>query len=196
MGLDFDQLFPGRFLKAGMFQGRDVTLTISEIKVETLEGEKGKEVRGILSFREKPQQLVLNKTNGLCLRGMFGRDTEKWIGKRITFFPAPIDFGDAEIAIRVRGSPDLPAPMEVEIKLARKKPKKMRMEKTGQQQRPANGAAKGGQQRAAPVAQHSAPSGPPEPPPSFDEPPADFVLPGQDGYDPATGEVADGVPHS
>ena len=128
--MDFDKLFPNRFLKAGHFEGKDVTLTLADVKVEELEGDKGKEMRGIISFKETPKQLVLNKTNGLCLRGMFGRNTDQWLGKRVTFFPAPIDFGDAEIAIRVRGSPDLAADMDVEIKLARKKPKMMKMAKT------------------------------------------------------------------
>lgn len=134
MGLDFDQLFPARFLKAGELRGRDVTLTITSVEIETLEGDGGKKVKGILSFKGTPKQLVLNKTNGLCIRGMFGRDTSNWVGKRVTFFPAPISFGDSDIAIRVRGSPDIEKAMDVEIKLARKKPKTMRMEKTGQAQ--------------------------------------------------------------
>lgn len=163
-GLDFDQLFPNRFLKAGMFAGRDVTLTIKEIAVEELVGDKGSEMKGIIKFAEKPQQLVLNKTNGLCLRAMFGRDTGAWVGKRVTFYPAPIDFGDAEIAIRVRGSPDLPANMEIEIKLARKKARKVVMLRTGQ--------------KAANVAKPSAPPPPPEPDQHADaEPPPDDVPP-------------------
>jgi hypothetical protein len=143
MGLDFDQLFPNRFLKAGEFKGKDVTLTIAGVEIEELEGDKGKQTRGIIAFRETKKALVLNKTNGLCLRGMFGRDTGGWVGKRVTFFPAPIDFGDAEIAIRVRGSPDIPKTMEIEIKLARKKARKVTMQKTGPAQAPtkANGRA-------------------------------------------------------
>lgn len=131
MGLDFDQLFPGKYLKAGDFQGRDVVLTITAIALEELEGERGKQTKGIISFKETPKQLVLNKTNGLCLRGMFGRDTAHWVGKRVCLFPAPIDFQDAEICIRVRGSPDLEKDMDIEIKLARKKPRTVRMAKTG-----------------------------------------------------------------
>jgi hypothetical protein len=131
MAFDFDQLFPNRFLKAGELRGKDVTLTISNVSLEELDGDKGKQVKGVVSFKETPKSLVLNKTNGLCLKGMFGRDVGAWFGKRVTIFPAPIDFGDAEIAIRVRGSPDIEKDLDVEIKLARKKPRTVRMLKTG-----------------------------------------------------------------
>jgi len=36
-------LYPGRFLKADLFKGRKVTLTIKNIDIEELQGEKGKE---------------------------------------------------------------------------------------------------------------------------------------------------------
>jgi hypothetical protein len=131
MGLDFDKLFPNRFLKAGEFDGKDVTLKIAGIIQEELEGSKGKQVKAILSFERTPKQLVLNKTNGLCLKGMWGRDTGNWIGKRVTFYPAAIQFEDNDLAIRVRGSPDIDRDMQIEIKLARKKPKAVTMVKTG-----------------------------------------------------------------
>lgn len=168
MGLDFDELYPARFLKAGEFKNRDVTLTITKVFIEELDGDGGKRVRGIIAFKETKRQLVLNKTNGLCLRGMFGRDTGAWIGRRITLFPAPIDFGDAEIAIRVRGSPDIEADIPVEIKLARKKPRTMVMKRTGP-------SKKGATPKPAPA---QAPVPPPEPEAEPD-------------FDPDTGEVDD-----
>lgn len=177
MGLDFDQLFPNRFLKAGEFQGRDVTLKIKGVKIETLQGDKGEEVKGILSFEATTKQLVLNKTNGLCLKALFGRDTSAWIGKRVTFWPAPIDFGDAEIAIRVRGSPDIPADVEFELKLARKKARKVKLVRTGQK---------------PPVGQQQTAKAPATPPPadSVQDPAlAAEPNPFADQMNPETGEV-------
>lgn len=118
-------------MKAGEFKGRDVTLTISSVALEELEGSKGKQVKGIVGFKGTQKQWVLNKTNGLCLRGMFGRNTDDWIGKRVTLYPAAIQFEDADICIRVRGSPDIAETMQLEIRLARKKPRAMTMQKTG-----------------------------------------------------------------
>lgn len=119
--MDFDELFPNRFLKAGQFQGRDVTLTIAGIKLEELEGDKGKETKAILSFEKTPKQLVLNKTNATCIKAMFGRQTDEWIGKRVTFFPKDEAFGDTEMCIRVRGSPDISALIRLDTKIGRRK---------------------------------------------------------------------------
>lgn len=112
--------------------GKDLTLTVAGVVLEELEGDKKKETKGLVAFKETPKSLVLNKTNGLCIRAMFGRETNEWVGKRITFYPAAIDFGDADIAIRVRGSPDLAADMEFELKLPRKKGRAMKLMRTGQ----------------------------------------------------------------
>jgi len=129
--MDFDKLFPGRFMKATDFNGKDVTLTISGVVVEELEGERKKEVKGLISFKETTKALVLNKTNGLCLKAMFGRETDAWVGKRVTLWPAPIQFEDNDIAIRVRGSPDIAAPVTFTLKLAKKKPREVTLAKTG-----------------------------------------------------------------
>ena len=125
--MDFDALFPGRFLKAGEFQGKAVTLTIAAVKVEDLEGDNGSKTKGIVSFAESKRQLVLNRTNGECIKAMFGRNTDDWIGKRVTLYPAPYE---GDIAIRVKGSPDIEKSLTVEIKLPRKRPYNVTLEKT------------------------------------------------------------------
>lgn len=129
MGLDYDELFPGRFLKAGEFQGRDVTLTIAGIETESLPQDKGGErVRGIISFKETPKKLVLNRTNGECFKALWGRATDEWIGHKVTLYPAEYQ---GDVAIRVKGSPDISEPVDTEIKLPRKRPFMMKMIPTG-----------------------------------------------------------------
>jgi hypothetical protein len=131
-GIDFDQLFPGRFLKAGDFQGKDVTLTISAIDLEELPSQTGgTKVKGILTFHNVKKKLVLNRTNGECLKAMFGRDTGEWIGKRITLYPAHIEYEGSDLAIRVRGSPDLKADLPFQLQMPRRKPVTVTMVKTG-----------------------------------------------------------------
>jgi hypothetical protein len=135
MGLSYDELFPGRFLKASVFKGRDVTLTIRDVRIEELPSETGgTKVKGIIAFEGKKLELVLNRTNGEALKAMWGRDTGDWIGKRVTLYPAMFN---GEPCIRVRGSPDLPAPLDFELKLPRKRPQKTRLLVTGK----ANGKA-------------------------------------------------------
>jgi hypothetical protein len=58
---------------------------------------------------------------------MFGRETDEWVGKRITLYPTT--FND-EPCIRVKGSPDIEADLSFELKLPRKAPKATRLVKT------------------------------------------------------------------
>lgn len=129
--VDFDELYPGRFLKAGTLRGKKVTLEIASVETEPLPDDRGKDrVRGVVSFRGKQMQLVLNKTNGLCLKAMFGRKVQDWVGKRITLFPTT--YG-ADECIRIWGSPELSENMTVEIALPRKKPFQMTMHAAGRE---------------------------------------------------------------
>lgn len=120
---NFDELYPGRFLKAGHLKDRKVTVTISDVALEELEGEKGPEQKAIISMAGKKMQLVLCKLNGLCIKAMFGPSISAWIGKRVTLWPtdtiAPMRRGEA--CIRVWGSPDLDRDMTIPIQLPKRK---------------------------------------------------------------------------
>lgn len=124
----FDQLYPGRFLRAGQFLGKQVTLTIKAVYLDDLQGDKGVERKAILSFAETPAELVLCKLNGVCLAAMFGKAVPEWVGKRVTFWPTdtlmpmPTAKGDDRICIRVWGSPHLERDMNVEFASPRRKP--------------------------------------------------------------------------
>jgi hypothetical protein len=48
--VDWDQLYPGRFIKTGDLLGKNVTLKIASIDLDELEGETGKKVKGVISF--------------------------------------------------------------------------------------------------------------------------------------------------
>lgn len=122
----YDQLYPGRFLKAGQFEGRQVTLTIKDVDLNELEGDDGKKLKAIVSFQETELQLVAAKTNGICIKAMFGDKLADWIGKRVTLFPST---WNGEPAIRVWGSPDIEKDINVSVQLPRRKPIPMVMHK-------------------------------------------------------------------
>lgn len=128
----FDELYPGRFLKAGLLQGKQVTITISDVDTEELEGDDGKKLKAIISFKETPMKLVACKTNGICLKLMFGPNLDNWIGKRVTLFPS---LWNGEDCIRVWGSPDIDADMEATIQLPRRKPIKMKLHRVEKAQK-------------------------------------------------------------
>lgn len=132
--LDFDQLYPGRFIKAGEFNGQDVTLTITDVKIEELPSDKGgTQMKGIIMFSQTKKQFVLNRTNGECLKAMFGRTVKPdWIGKRVTLYPKTIEVdGESQLAIRVKGSPDIEQPVTFELKLPRRRAVSLTMQVTG-----------------------------------------------------------------
>jgi hypothetical protein len=120
----FDDLYPSRFLKAGNFDGKRVTLTVKDYNREMLEGDDGVKSKAIIAFEETDRQLVACKTNGICMREMFGVDLAQWVGKRVILFPS---IWNGEPCIRVWGSPDIEKPMALEVKLPRRKPFKMTM---------------------------------------------------------------------
>ena len=134
MGLTYDQLFPSRFIKAGEFNGKPVTLTITGVEMDDLEKDDGTQhAAAIVSFKETKRQWVLIKTNAQCLVAMWGPDTDAWIGKRVTLFPERDASGlsDSGLCIRVKGSPDIPGPITATIKLPRRKPTARKLIKTG-----------------------------------------------------------------
>ncbi len=117
---NFDQLYAGRFLKAGELLGKKPTLTIDEVYLEKLRGEDGSDkFKAIITFKGKDKALVACKTNGLCLKAMFGKMIADWEGKRVTIME---DTWNSEPCIRIWGSPDIPEDMEVEIALPRRRP--------------------------------------------------------------------------
>jgi hypothetical protein len=124
--IDWDELYPGRFLKASDFKGKNVTLKIKEVNLEELVGDKGAQVKGVVSFEKTEKQLALNKTNGICMRDMFGKKVQEWVGKRVTLFAS---VWNGEECIRVFGSPDIAETREITVQLPRKRPIAMTMHK-------------------------------------------------------------------
>ncbi len=133
----FDRLYPGRFLKAGLLMDKAVTLTIDKVFIETMPDEKngGERDRGIVAFKETPMQLALNRTNGECLKAMFGKKPKQWTGKKVTFVPEMAKFGKDDVdAIRIKGSPDITQSITIEIKMPKRKPQVRTLVPTGKTQ--------------------------------------------------------------
>lgn len=127
--MDYALMFPGRFLKAADFLGKTVTLTIKAVRVEELPQDGGgNKVKGIVGFAETKKELVLNRTNAECFRTLWGRETDAWMGQKVSLYPA---VWNGEPAIRVKGAPHLTEPVSVEIKLPKRKPIHMTLHPTG-----------------------------------------------------------------
>lgn len=111
MTITFDDLYPGRFLKAGNVPNGKATYTITAVIRDQIEGEKGVEDKVVMSFEEIAMQLVLPKVNAVAIRAMFGSNVQDWIGKRLTLYTTteimPFPKRRDDPCIRVFGSPDI-----------------------------------------------------------------------------------------
>lgn len=124
--------FQNDYLAAVEFNGKHPTLTISGVKVVSLEDERGqKKGRPVVFFREVKRGWVLCKTTATCLAQMFTPETAAWDGKRVTLYSTEVQVGkERKPGIRVLGSPDIAKPISFDLKLPRKKPIRMTLKPT------------------------------------------------------------------
>jgi len=118
-----DQLFPGEYVKAGEFNGKPVTLTIKEVARKPIsDGLGGEEPAVVATFEDTEKKLILNKTNAVCLRAMFGEDSDEWAGHAVTLHPVNDESGlsDSGHCIRVKGSPELDKQVKFQARLGRR----------------------------------------------------------------------------
>jgi hypothetical protein len=126
--VNINDMFESRFIRPSDLDGKDWTLTIANVRRETLPSRYGAErLRPIMAFAGARKELVLNRTNVTCLAAMWGEESDAWVGKRVTLHP--VDY-EGKLAIRVRGSPDLAGPVDVRLILPKKRPFTMRMQVT------------------------------------------------------------------
>lgn len=106
-----DLMFPNRYLKAANLEGKDVTLTIADVRMEKLKRVDGtSDNKPIVYFEEMKTRtgddakvLVLGKTTAMQVAASHGKKTQGWKGKRITLYPAKVQaFGKTTDAIRIR----------------------------------------------------------------------------------------------
>jgi CRISPR/Cas system CSM-associated protein Csm3 (group 7 of RAMP superfamily) len=85
--------------------GKDLILTIKEIKDEMVTGDKGaKEECVICYFAENQKPMILNRTNCKAIEKAYQTPfVEEWKGKQIQIYVAKVPaFGDMVDALRVR----------------------------------------------------------------------------------------------
>jgi len=140
---DYGIGFLGIYLMAAELVGKTFTGTIKAVVLEKVESlkktgddEEGGKLRDrwIVYFKESKsgRGWLLNRTNAECIKAMWGRETENWLGHKITLFTQQVKVGlKMEPGIRVKGSPELEKPLQVEIKLPKRKAVMMTLNPTG-----------------------------------------------------------------
>lgn len=124
----YDELHPGRFLKAGELKGKKWTLTVESFDLREIDGE----TKGTIAFKETPKLFTVNVINKKCLRAMFGDDPQTVVGKRVTIYPDKVKEAGSmqgDPCIRIYGSPDIAHAIDVVIHLRKRRPYTMTMHK-------------------------------------------------------------------
>jgi hypothetical protein len=100
--MNINDAFKSNYLKAGDLEG-DTVFTIDHVAMEELGQGKQKETKAVVYFRETDKGLVVNVTNKNTIVGLYGADTDGWIGQTLTLFATEVEFaGEQVLAIRVR----------------------------------------------------------------------------------------------
>ena len=97
--MNIHQAYPKVFLTAEGFA--EQTLTIKGVAMEPL----GDVQKPVLRFKEIATGFVINKLCGGILAKLFGPDTDRWTGRRVTLYPTTTDFRGRQVpAIRVKAA--------------------------------------------------------------------------------------------
>ncbi len=89
--------------------GKDMVLTIQELKPEEIIGTNGKKEKGfVCHFVENQKPMILNKTNCKIIEKIYSTPfIEEWVGKKIQIFSSQVAaFGTTTDALRIR--PQIP----------------------------------------------------------------------------------------
>ncbi len=99
---NINDAFPSNYLKSADLKGRVAKLKIDRVVFEQI----GTDNKLIMYFQGKDKGMVLNKTNGLTIAGVFGDDYDSWTGAEIEIFSMKVDFqGRMVDGLRVRVPP-------------------------------------------------------------------------------------------
>lgn len=96
--MNVKNMFPSGWLKAGDVPA-DITLTIGAIELE----EVADEMKPVMRFTDHEKALVINRTNADVIAGLYGDNTNEWIGKKITVGAEPVKYkNQTMMGVRVR----------------------------------------------------------------------------------------------
>lgn len=92
------------YLVGEELNGKEVKVTINEVKVELLQNVKGKEKKPVASFKGTDRKLVLNVTNMKSIAKVLGTSfIEDWANKEIILIPVKGRFfGEEQEVIRIK----------------------------------------------------------------------------------------------
>lgn len=80
--MNIENVYPSRYMNAASLE-KEVDLTFNSLVIETMPDGQEKLVA---YFNEIEKGLVINKTNLLTIDQLYGSETDRWLGKKISLF--------------------------------------------------------------------------------------------------------------
>ncbi len=107
--MKLDQMFPKKYASGADLQGKDVSLTITQVRTERMRPHPNakEEAKYVVYFAEATKGVILSRTlaNQIDDAVNGDGDTDNWTGKRVTLYPKPMRVaGRDRIAIRARAA--------------------------------------------------------------------------------------------
>lgn len=126
--MNADLLTIGKYITAESVDP-PLTFTIKDAARDDMDGAKGKEKKGMVSFSETDKRWVLNVTNKDILKSLWGKETKAWNGKRVQLHAVNVRGVDGQPTrgIQICGSPDIDSDKVVRIKHRGKPPEEIKV---------------------------------------------------------------------
>ena len=109
--MNINTAFPSKFIKSAEVPEEGITLQISSVKVEDVDG-KGA-MKPVVYFQKAKKGFVLNVTNSKKIAAVLGTaETDEWVGRSVTLYRSETEYaGETVDCIRVRAAKNgKPAP--------------------------------------------------------------------------------------
>src|SRR5689334_19103229 len=84
--MNVQALFPSKFVAASDLMGQDVNVVICRVQQEPVGADE--EIRPTIYLEGYQKGMVLNRTNAKRIAGLYGQDTDNWIGRPVTLYPS------------------------------------------------------------------------------------------------------------
>jgi hypothetical protein len=99
-------LFPHRYACGAELQGKDITVTIRAVELETMRANASapSNDKAVVYFHETQKGVVLSKTLAYQIAAALHSDeTDEWAGRQVTLYPEAVTVaGTPRMAIRAR----------------------------------------------------------------------------------------------
>lgn len=130
--MDMGLGFLGQYITAAELVGKEATVTIGRVVLEKVESMKVSDDAGAGKLKDRwivyfdgsksDRGWLLNRTNAECIKALWGREVDDWVGHKITLHTQQVRVGPKmEPGIRVKGTPEIDKPLTFDLKLPRKK---------------------------------------------------------------------------